>query len=136
MEPIKTSFALIKNDQNQILLIQEGFQPAYGLWSLPGGHVDEGESLEEAVKREAKEETGGLEVDISKLIFQKITDNIDYNGRLDENGRTVNINIFSAKPIGGKADKLKLAKELDVKRYSLEEAKNLPLRWPWLKELF
>ena len=42
-------------------------EPAKGLWSVPGGVVELGEHLHEAVKREVKEETG-LEVDIERLI--------------------------------------------------------------------
>lgn len=40
------------------LLVQEKQQSAYGLWNLPAGHVDKGETLEEAAIREMKEETG------------------------------------------------------------------------------
>lgn len=48
---------LIKND-DQYLLVQENQESARGLWNLPAGHVDKGESLEEAALRETKEETG------------------------------------------------------------------------------
>ena len=40
------------------LMVQEKQEWAYGLWNLPAGHVDKGELLEEAARREAKEETG------------------------------------------------------------------------------
>jgi 8-oxo-dGTP pyrophosphatase MutT (NUDIX family) len=40
------------------LMVQEKQKRAYGLWNLPAGHVDKGESLEHAAIREAKEETG------------------------------------------------------------------------------
>ncbi len=42
----------------QVLLVQRGREPNKGLWSLPGGLVNLGETLTEAVKREVQEETG------------------------------------------------------------------------------
>ena len=45
----------------RILLAQRGKAPLMGQWSLPGGLVETGESLENAVRREVLEETG-LEV--------------------------------------------------------------------------
>lgn len=40
------------------LMVQERQPKAHGLWSIPSGHVDAGETLESAMVREAKEETG------------------------------------------------------------------------------
>ncbi|MFY9747397.1 MAG: NUDIX hydrolase [Acidobacteriaceae bacterium] len=42
----------------QVLLIRRGQEPLKGEWSLPGGAVELGETLEEAVCREVLEETG------------------------------------------------------------------------------
>ena len=41
-----------------VLLIRRGQEPLKGEWSLPGGGVELGETLEEAVRREVLEETG------------------------------------------------------------------------------
>lgn len=41
-----------------ILLVERGRHPLKGYWSLPGGLVETGESLDEAVRREVLEETG------------------------------------------------------------------------------
>jgi 8-oxo-dGTP diphosphatase len=49
-----------------ILLVQRDREPASGTWSLPGGRVELGESLNEALEREVREETG-LEIEIDGL---------------------------------------------------------------------
>lgn len=45
-------------DRNRLLLIQRGRGPGRGLWSVPGGRVESGETLSRAVEREVLEETG------------------------------------------------------------------------------
>ena len=45
-------------DDDRILLIRRGHGPAAGEWSVPGGRVESGETLAEAVVREVGEETG------------------------------------------------------------------------------
>jgi ADP-ribose pyrophosphatase YjhB (NUDIX family) len=44
--------------RDRILMAQRGKQPLAGWWSLPGGALETGESLESAVCREVLEETG------------------------------------------------------------------------------
>jgi 8-oxo-dGTP diphosphatase len=50
--------AVIKDDSGRLLLIKRGHEPGKGLWSVPGGRVEPGETDEEAVVREIREETG------------------------------------------------------------------------------
>jgi 8-oxo-dGTP diphosphatase len=45
-------------ERDQILLIRRGHGPGAGTWSIPGGRVEHGETLAEAVVRELAEETG------------------------------------------------------------------------------
>ncbi len=45
-------------DNHRVLLIRRGQPPLLGEWSLPGGVLECGETLREAVTREAREETG------------------------------------------------------------------------------
>lgn len=59
--------------RSRILMAQRGKDPLKGWWSLPGGALELGESLEYAVRREVLEETG-LEVEPVKLfeVFERI----------------------------------------------------------------
>jgi 8-oxo-dGTP diphosphatase len=44
--------------RGSILLVQRGRTPLKGYWSLPGGLIEPGEKIEDALKREVREETG------------------------------------------------------------------------------
>lgn len=57
-----------------VLLVERGVEPLAGQWSLPGGGVELGETLEEAVVREMQEETG-LTVQVVELVeaFERIS---------------------------------------------------------------
>jgi 8-oxo-dGTP diphosphatase len=52
---------------NELLMVKRGREPARGLWSIPGGRLERGEYLSDAVRREVKEETG-LEVEVADLL--------------------------------------------------------------------
>ncbi len=54
-------------DNGRTVLIRRGTEPLLGEWSIPGGTIEIGETLEEAVHRELREETG-LEVRVLELI--------------------------------------------------------------------
>jgi ADP-ribose pyrophosphatase YjhB (NUDIX family) len=56
-----------RDDDHRVLLILRGQAPLLGEWSLPGGVLECGETLREAVVREAREETG-LVVESSEML--------------------------------------------------------------------
>jgi 8-oxo-dGTP diphosphatase len=54
-------------DGPRVLVIQRGRPPAEGLWSVPGGRVEGGETLAQALAREVREETG-LAVEVGPFV--------------------------------------------------------------------
>jgi 8-oxo-dGTP diphosphatase len=59
--------AVIKDADGRLLLIRRGHEPGAGLWSLPGGRVEPGETDRQAVAREVREETN-LAVECRRLL--------------------------------------------------------------------
>ncbi|HEX2195331.1 MAG TPA: NUDIX hydrolase [Actinomycetota bacterium] len=56
---------VVKDDR--LLMIRRAKEPGEGLWSLPGGRVEHGEYLADALRREVAEETG-LAVEVQDLV--------------------------------------------------------------------
>ena len=98
---------LVYNDNNEILLVNS---PIRG-WEYPGGMVEPGETLQDALIREIKEETG---VDVEITGFVGICKNIQID--------IVNID-FTCKYLGGKL--ITSNESLDVKWVSKKEAMDL-----------
>ncbi len=67
LNPIPCSAALVRDDQDGILLVKRGVEPGKGLWGLPSGFIELEETPESACLRELEEETG-LEGEIMSLI--------------------------------------------------------------------
>lgn len=64
--PVLAVGAVIRR-QDSLLLVKRGRPPGEGLWSLPGGKVEPGESPREALRREVTEECG-IAVEVGDLI--------------------------------------------------------------------
>jgi ADP-ribose pyrophosphatase YjhB (NUDIX family) len=84
-------------DGAQVLLIKRGHAPLKGEWSLPGGGVEIGETLEQAIAREVLEETG-LTIDVGPMV--EVLDRIsrDGDGRVEHHFVLVD---FVCRPSGG-----------------------------------
>lgn len=101
--------------KDSIVLIKRRNPPFQGMWALPGGFVDYGETVENAVRREAKEETG-LDVEIEKLV------GVYSDPDRDPRGHTISV-CFLCKPVGGnlKAN----TDSMDVKEFKLSKIPEL-----------
>jgi 8-oxo-dGTP diphosphatase len=84
--------AVIKDERGRLLLIRRGHEPGAGLWSLPGGRVEPGETDAEALVREMREETG-LAVRAGRLLGSV--------RRPAGNGDIFDIRDYAATVIGG-----------------------------------
>jgi mutator protein MutT len=63
---------------SSVLLVRRGQEPSKGLWSVPGGLVELGETIENAARREVTEETG-ISIKIVRLL--DVADNIIHDGQ-------------------------------------------------------
>ena len=81
-QPVVGVVALIVH-KGKLILVKRGVEPAKGKWSIPGGAVELGEKIREAVVREVKEESG-LDVEIALETPMDAIDNLikSKDGRL------------------------------------------------------
>jgi len=110
----KTSTAIIPYSENKILLIKRNTKPFVGYWALPGGRMDPGETIEQTIVREVKEETGLDIVIVSKAgeyVEKGIKDDVDYE---------YYPTCFVVKPVGGEIKKQE-SEIQEIKLFSLNE---------------
>ena len=101
----------LKNDK--VLLVKQNKYPFFGSWVVPGGHVEYGETVEAAIKREMKEEVG-VAVKIKKLF------GVYSDPKRDPRYHTASVVYLLEKGKG----KIRLSKEASEFRYF--SLKNLP----------
>ncbi|MEO0132447.1 MAG: NUDIX hydrolase [candidate division WOR-3 bacterium] len=107
----KLAVDVIINYQGRVVLVKRK-NPPYG-WALPGGYVEYGETVEEAARREVKEETG-----LTLTSLQQF--HVYSRPSRDPRGHTVSV-VFTADGFG------KLIARDDAQEIGLFELNNLPL---------
>lgn len=99
----------------RVLLVKRGIEPGYGKWVFPGGHVDRGETVEEAALRETREECGVVaEID-------------DLLGLYSYPGRPVIIVVFRAHLAPGSPEPYAADETLEVGWFTADEIAGIPL---------
>lgn len=90
--PALTVDGVIIKDRS-ILLVQRKYGPFQGFWALPGGFVEFGETTEQAVIREVREETG-LETTVVGLV------GVYSDPHRDPRGHTISV-VYRVTPVRG-----------------------------------
>jgi 8-oxo-dGTP diphosphatase len=88
---------VVIQEGHRIVLVRRGREPGKGLWTFPGGAIELGETAEEAVRREALEETG-LEVRVAGVMA--VVDSLERDERGQIRYHYVIVD-YAAHPTGG-----------------------------------
>lgn len=95
--PIAAVGAVIADTAGAVLLVRRGQPPRDGEWSIPGGKVEWGETLDAAIRREVREETG---LEITTPIQMEAIDSL-----IGEAGAVAYHHVlidFAARAVGGR----------------------------------
>ncbi len=88
LDPKVAAVVLVSKDR-KLVMVRRAIEPAIGRWSFPSGYVDRGEVVEDAARREVKEETG-IDVELT-----------DFVGLYSRTGSLVILAAYAADAVGG-----------------------------------
>jgi 8-oxo-dGTP diphosphatase len=115
--PSLTVDAVIEFPEEKVVLIRRKNPPFEGMWALPGGFVDFGETVEHACIREVKEECS-IDVELEGIL------GVYSDPKRDPRGHTVSV-IFRARYVDGELKGADDAKE--ARLFSRDELKGIEL---------
>jgi 8-oxo-dGTP diphosphatase len=91
--PVRPAVSVALRRGDRLLLVLRARPPSRGYYAFPGGHVEEGETLEAAARRELAEETGLEALALAPLVMLRVDgDAVDYD-----------LQVFSGLHAGGEA---------------------------------
>ncbi len=108
----KPVVSIILSEDGGILMLQRASEPLKDYWCLPGGFIRYGETPQDAIRREVKEETGLSEIEIKGIVGA---------WRIDNDPRGIHIDIIYH---GISKGELKLSSE--DKTYAFYKPETLP----------
>ncbi|MEM1659247.1 MAG: NUDIX hydrolase [Candidatus Jordarchaeales archaeon] len=108
---------IVGKDGESIILVKRSNPPFKDYYALPGGFVEVGEKLEEALKREVMEETG-LEIEVERMI------GVYDDPNRDPRGHVVTV-AYLCREVGGELRAATDAKE--ARKFAFDEVKCLKL---------
>lgn len=125
MASVETAVGVIVQNRRVLLAERPSHKPYSGYWEFPGGKIEPGESSEQALRRELKEELG-IDVVAMQYLFEHSHIYPDKKVRLD----IYTISKFTGSLEGQEGQQLKWLMLDDVAHYNL-----LPGNWPIVDQL-
>ncbi|UYM05086.1 NUDIX hydrolase [Solicola gregarius] len=114
--------AVVQDDRGRVLLVLRAREPEAGRWTIPGGHLESGETLEECARREVFEETG-LEIAVGRELGVVDIPNGD---------EVIEAHDFAAEAVGGSL--VAGDDAADAGWFTIEQMADLPLTVDLLQE--
>jgi 8-oxo-dGTP diphosphatase len=105
--PTPAACCFLTNPDGELLMVQRSVEPCKGLWTLPGGFVESGETTEEGALRELEEETGLIGTGTSLLgvssLSRKTTEGVvviayeveSWDGEMEAKTDAMDLGFFS-----------------------------------------